>query len=283
MVNLGLYFSGMDKMSMKKNKFTVLDFKRKKLSAEKITMLTAYDYTMARIVDEGDIDAILVGDSLGMAVLGYESTVPVTMEEMLHHTKAVRRGTHRAFLIADMPFMSYQTSDEEAVRNAGRFVKEAGAEAVKIEGGAEVVSRIKAILNAGIPVLGHIGLTPQSVNKLGGYKVQGRSPDSGKELLKSAVSLERAGSFAVVLECVPKVLARKITDKLTIPTLGIGAGKDCDGQVLVTHDIIGYFDKFKPKFVKQYAKINASIVEAVNSFKQDVETGTFPDDEHSFD
>jgi len=270
-------------MSMKKNKFTVLDFKRKKLSAEKITMLTAYDYTMARIVDEGDIDAILVGDSLGMAVLGYESTVPVTMEEMLHHTKAVRRGTHRAFLIADMPFMSYQTSDEEAVRNAGRFVKEAGAEAVKIEGGAEVVSRIKAILNAGIPVLGHIGLTPQSVNKLGGYKVQGRSPDSGKELLKSAVSLERAGSFAVVLECVPKVLARKITDKLTIPTLGIGAGKDCDGQVLVTHDIIGYFDKFKPKFVKQYAKINASIVEAVNSFKQDVETGTFPDDEHSFD
>ena len=267
---------------MKKNKFTVLDFKRKKVSAEKITMLTAYDYTMARILDAGDIDAILVGDSLGMVVLGYESTVSVTMEEMLHHTKAVRRGTHRAFLIADMPFMSYQTSDEEAVRNAGRFVKEAGAEAVKIEGGAEIVSRITAILNAGIPVLGHIGLTPQSVNKLGGYKVQGRSQDSGKELLKSAVSLERAGSFAIVLECVPKDLAREITDKLTIPTIGIGAGKNCSGQVLVTHDIIGYFDKFKPKFVKQYAKINASIVEAVNSFKQDVETGTFPDDEHSF-
>jgi len=267
---------------MKKNKFTVLDFKRKKENSEKITMLTAYDCTMARILDSGDIDAILVGDSLGMVVLGYESTIPVTMEEMLHHTKAVKRGVTRAFLIADMPFMSYHVRDIDAVRNAAKFVKEGGAEAVKLEGGAEIVPRIKAILNAGIPVLGHIGLTPQSVNKLGGYKVQGRSTDSGEELLKSAVSLEEAGVFAIVLECVPKDLARTITKTLTIPTIGIGAGRNCGGQILVTHDVVGYYDKFKPKFVKQYAKINTAITEAVNSFKREVETGVFPDDEHSF-
>ncbi|MBL7072939.1 MAG: 3-methyl-2-oxobutanoate hydroxymethyltransferase [Candidatus Omnitrophica bacterium] len=267
---------------MNKNKFTVLDFKRKKESSEKITMLTAYDCTMARILDAGDIDAILVGDSLGMVVLGYESTIPVTMEEMLHHTKAVKRGVTRAFVIADMPFMSYQAADVDGVRNAAKFVKEGGAEAVKLEGGAEIVPRIKAILAAGIPVLGHIGLTPQSVNKLGGYKVQGRSEDSGEKLLKSALLLEEAGVFAIVLECVPKSLARTITKALTIPTIGIGAGADCGGQILVTHDVVGYYDKFKPKFVKQYAKINTAITEAVSSFKHEVETGVFPDDEHSF-
>ncbi|MFH1846748.1 MAG: 3-methyl-2-oxobutanoate hydroxymethyltransferase [Candidatus Omnitrophota bacterium] len=264
------------------NKVTVLDFKLKKDSGDKIAMLTAYDYPMARLIDEAGVDAVLVGDSLAMVVLGYESTVCVTMDEMLHHSRAVRRGIKRAFLIGDMPFLSYPTSDEDAVRNAGRFLKEAGCEAVKVEGGKEIAPRIAAIINAGIPVLGHIGLMPQSINKLGGYRVQGKDDVSADRLMDDAVALEKAGCFAVILECVPAKLAEKITKKLTIPTIGIGAGRHCSGQVLVTHDIVGYFDKFTPKFVKKYADINSTIKNAVKAFKQDVETGSFPGDEHSY-
>lgn len=267
---------------MADGKFTVLDFKRKKESGEKITMLTAYDYPMAKLVDSAGIDAVLVGDSVGMVVLGYDSTVRVTMEEMLHHSKAVRRGVERAFLIGDMPFMSYQVSDEDAVRNAGAFVKEAGCDAVKVEGGKEVSSRVVAMIDAGIPVLGHIGLTPQSATKLGGYKVQGRDAAAAKKLINDAMALQDAGCFAIVLECLPRDLARKITRKLSIPTIGIGAGKECDGQVLVTHDIVGYFDRFVPKFVKQYTRINGAIQEAIRGFKSETESGDFPDDEHSF-
>lgn len=267
---------------MKEDKITILDFKRKKERGDKISMLTAYDYPMARLMDSVGIDAVLVGDSVGMVMLGYDSTVSVTMDEMVHHARAARKGVKRAFLIGDMPFMSYQVSDEDAVRNAGRFVKEAGCEAVKIEGGSEVSSRVKAILDAGIPVLGHIGLTPQSASKVGGYRVQGKSQESANRLVEDAIALERAGCFAVILECVPKELAKKITGKISIPTIGIGAGVHCDGQVLVTHDIVGYFDKFVPKFVKQYARISDIISGAIEEFKRDVETGTFPDDDHSF-
>jgi len=263
-------------------KFTILDFNRKYEKGEKITMLTAYDSPMASILDSAGIDVILVGDSLAMVMLGYKSTTPVTMDEMIHYSKAVQRGVKRAFLIGDMPFMSYQASDEDAVRNAGRFVKEAGCEAVKVEGGKEVVPRVKAIVNAGIPVLGHIGLTPQSANKLGGYKVQGTDRDSQERIIADAESLEKCGCFAVILECMPGPLAKEITEKLNVPTIGIGAGKDCSGQVLVTHDIVGYFDKFKPKFVKQYAQVNKVILEAVQSFKKETEAGTFPDKEHSY-
>lgn len=267
---------------MGNDKITILDFKKKKESGDKITMLTAYDHPMAKMVDEAGIDAVLVGDSVGMVMLGYSSTVNVTMDEMVHHAKAVHRGVDRAFLIGDMPFMSYQVSDEEAVRNAGRFVKEAGCEAVKVEGGRETCPRIEAIVSAGIPVMGHIGLTPQSVSKLGGYKVQGRDSQTAARLVEDAVLLERSGCFAVILECVPKELAKKITGKLRIPTIGIGAGAECNGQVLVSHDIVGYSEKFVPKFVKQYAKIGPLIKEAIRSFKKETESGVFPDDEHSF-
>jgi len=264
------------------DKVTILDFKRKKNNGEKITMLTAYDYPMAKLVDAAGIDVVLVGDSLGMTVLGYDSTTYVTMEDMIHHCKAVRRGVKRAFLIGDMPFMSYQASCEDAVRNAGRFVKEAGCEAIKIEGGREVVSRVEAIDDAGIPVLGHIGLTPQSANKLGGYKVQGKDAQTAKKLLTDAIALEKAGCFALILECIPAKLAKKITEKLRIPTIGIGAGRYCSGQVLVTHDLAGYFDKFVPKFVKKYADISPLILDAVVKFKQETESGSFPGEEHSF-
>jgi len=267
---------------MTKDKFTVLDFKRKKESGEKITMLTAYDYPMARLIDSSGIDSVLVGDSLGMVVLGYDSTVPVTMEEMLHHTKAVRRGVERAFLVGDMPFMSYQAGDLDAVRNAGRFVKDAGCDAVKIEWCEHAPMRASAINRAGIPVIGHIGLTPQTASQLGGFKVQGKDAQSASNLMEHAVMLEKAGCFAVILECVPRDLAKKITAKLKVPTIGIGAGPDCDGQVLVTHDMIGFFDKFVPKFVKKYANIYPAVQEAIGLFRNEVETGKFPDDAHCF-
>ena len=267
---------------MSQEKISVLDFQKKKDNKQKITMLTAYDCPMAKQIDSSGIDAILVGDSVGMVLLGYDSTVYVTMEEMLHHIKAVKRGTERAFLIGDMPFMSYQINDEDAVRNAGRFIKEGGCNAVKIEGGVEVLSRIKAIIASGIPVLGHIGLTPQNINKLGGYRVQGKDPDSARKILKDAEILFEAGCFALILECVPSVLADKITKKINIPTIGIGAGKGCDGQVLVTHDIIGYFDKFTPRFVKKYADIGKIVQDSIKNFKEDVISGRFPGDEHSF-
>jgi 3-methyl-2-oxobutanoate hydroxymethyltransferase len=263
-------------------KVSISDFAKKKSSGEKITMLTAYDHPMAAIIDSAGIDAILVGDSLGMVVLGYDSTVRVTMREMIHHAKAVTRGSKRAFVIADMPFMSYHPGNETAVRNAGRFMKEAGCDAVKIEFVGEMIERVEAIVAAGIPVIGHIGLTPQSSSKLGGYKVQGRDPRRAEEIIRHAVQLEEAGCFALVLECIPSELARRITSEAGIPTIGIGAGPHCDGQVLVTHDMIGYFDKFLPKFVKQYVQVGGAIREAVTRFKEEAETGAFPDQDHSF-
>jgi len=245
-------------------------------------MLTAYDYPVARLVDEAGIDAILVGDSLGMVALGYDSTVPVTMDEMIHHAKAVRRGTRRSLLIGDMPFMSYQVSAEEAVRNAGRFMKEAGCDAVKLEGGTESCAVTRAIVDAGIPVLGHLGLTPQTASKLGGFKVQGRDAGSAEHILEAAVALQAAGCFAVVLECVPAALAEMITRRLQIPTIGIGAGGGCDGQVLVTNDMLGLYDRFVPKFVKRYAELGAAITEAIGAYRRDVEAGAFPSSTHAF-
>ena len=267
---------------MDTKKVMIPDLQDKKREGRKITMLTAYDYPSAKFIDDAGIDAILVGDSLGMVVLGYDSTVPVTMDEMIHHAKAVRRGTKRAFLIGDMPFMSYQISTEEAVRNAGRFMKEAGCDAVKLEGGDEVVEVTKAIVGAGIPVLGHLGLTPQTVSKLGGYRIQGKDADSAKKILDQALRLEQVGCFAVVLECVPDKVAKLITERLKIPVIGIGAGPDCDGQVLVTNDMIGLFDKFVPKFVKQYVKLSSLLTDAFTRYKDEVEKGVFPGKEHCF-
>lgn len=267
---------------MERKKNTITDLKNKKKNGQKITMLTAYDYPMARIIDDAGIDVILVGDSLGMVVLGYDSTVPVTMDEMIHHSKAVRRGTKYAFLVGDMPFMSYQVSKEDAVRNAGRFMKEAGCDAVKLEGGDEVLEVTKAIVDAGIPVLGHLGLTPQTISKLGGYKIQGKDASAAKKILDQALSLERCGCFAVVLECVPDLVAKLITEKIGIPTIGIGAGRYCDGQVLVTNDMVGLFDRFTPKFVKQYVKLSPLISDGVKRYKDEVERGLFPGAEHSF-
>ena len=257
----------------------IRDMKRK---GEKITMLTAYDYPTAIAMDSVGVDIFLVGDSLGMVVLGYDSTLPVTMEDMLHHTKAVARGTQQAMVIGDMPFMSYQVSPEEGVRNAGRFLQEAGAQAVKLEGGREVAEVTRRIAAAGIPVMAHIGLTPQSVHQLGGYKVQGKGDKAGQRLIEDAKILEEAGAFAIVLECVPKGLAKEITASLQIPTIGIGAGVDCDGQVLVTHDMLGLFERFTPKFVKKYTKLNDHIREAVKTYCDEVRSGAFPDDAHSF-
>lgn len=267
---------------MERKKVTIPDLVNKKREGKKITMLTAYDYPTAKLVDDAGIDSILVGDSLGMVVLGYDSTVPVTMDEMIHHAKAVRRGTKYAFLIGDMPFGSYQVSKEEAIRNAGRFMKEAGCEAVKLEGGDEVMDATIAIVNAGIPVLGHLGLTPQTASKLGGFKVQGKDAQAAKSILDQAVRLERAGCFALVLECVPDRVAKLITEKITIPTISCGAGKYCDGQVLVTNDMIGIFDRFVPKFVKQYIKLSPMILDAFTKYREEVEKGVFPDEAHSF-
>ena len=267
---------------MERKKVTITDLQNKKREGKKITMLTAYDYPMARLVDDAGIDSILVGDSLGMVVLGYESTVPVTMDEMIHHAKAVRRGTKYAFLIGDMPFMSYQISKEEAVRNAGRFMKEAGCDAVKLEGGDEVMDATVAIVKAGIPVLGHLGLTPQTAAKLGGFKVQGKDATAAAKILDQALKLEKAGCFGVVLECVPDRVAKVITEKLTIPTISCGGGPFCDGQVLVTNDMVGLFDRFIPKFVKQYVKLAPSILEGFKKYKDEVEKGIFPDEAHSF-
>jgi len=267
---------------MERKKITITDLHNKKRDGKKFTMLTAYDYPIAKLVDEAGIDCILVGDSLGMVVLGYDSTVPVTMDEMIHHSKAVRRGTKYAFLVGDMPFMSYQVSKEEAIRNAGRFMKEAGCDAVKLEGGYEVVEVTEAIVDAGVPVLGHLGLTPQTISKLGGYKIQGKDAAAAKKMVDEALMLEKAGCFAIVLECVPDRVAKFVTERLTIPTIGIGAGPYCDGQVLVTNDMVGLFDRFVPKFVKQYVKLSALISDGLKKYKDEVENGIFPDEEHSF-
>jgi len=263
-------------------KISTHTFHLKKQRGELLTMLTAYDYPTARAVDLAGIDSILVGDSLGMVVLGYENTLPVTMEEMLHHCRAVSRGASRALLIGDMPFMSYQVGVEDAVRNAGRFLQESGMNAVKIEGGRERLDAVRGILDAGIPVLAHLGLTPQSIHKLGGFRAQGKSAEAARVLLEDALSLEDAGCFGLVLESIPARVAVYITQKLKIPTIGIGAGSGCDGQVLVTHDLLGLYDKFTPKFVKQYAALHEEIDKAIRSYQNDVLQGNFPAQEHSF-
>ncbi|MDP8215490.1 MAG: 3-methyl-2-oxobutanoate hydroxymethyltransferase [Candidatus Euphemobacter frigidus] len=266
----------------KLTKVTVATIKKKKKRGEKIVTLTAYDYYTSRMMNQAGIDLILVGDSLGMVVLGYENTVPVTMSDMLHHTRAVVRGNSRCLVVADMPFLSYQVSDEEALHNAGRFIQEAGAHAVKLEGGKGMSSLVSKMVRAGIPVLGHIGLLPQNILKDGGYIVRGKDSDSAGELLEDARALEEAGAFAVVLECIPAPVAGEITDALKIPTIGIGAGPLCDGQILVVHDLLGIFDQFQPKFVKQYADLRQIMLDAFKSYKKDVEESKFPREEHSY-
>jgi 3-methyl-2-oxobutanoate hydroxymethyltransferase len=263
-------------------KVSILDLQQKKAEGRPITMLTAYDYPGALLVDEAGIDLILVGDSLAMTVLGHPNTVSVTMDEMLHHCKAVARGAKRAFLIGDMPFMSYQVERSEAVRNAGRFLKEGNMDAIKLEGGREVAETLQAIAAAGIPAMGHLGLTPQTATKLGGFKVQGKTAAAAQRLLEDALILQEAGCFAIVLEAVPAVVAQIVSQKLTIPTIGIGAGPHCDGQVLVFHDLLGLFDRFTPKFVKRYADLRQPILEALQAYRQEVEAREFPDAAHSF-
>jgi len=261
---------------------TILDIKKMKALGEKITMLTAYDYGMASILDESDIDILLVGDSLGNVALGYESTLPVTMDDMVRHTQAVARGSQKAMLVADMPFLSYQVSPESAMANAGRLLKEGNAQAVKLEGGREHADIIHKMTYAGIPVMAHLGLTPQSVNQLGGYKVQGKQEDAAEIIMQDAKCLEEAGAFSLVLECVPEKLAADITAALSIPSIGIGAGVHCDGQVLVINDMLGMNDRMTPKFVKKYAQLNVDIKNAVKLYIKDVKTSAFPDDKHSF-
>lgn len=263
-------------------KNTVVTIQQAKESGEKLTMLTAYDYSTAKLIDEAGINMILVGDSLGMVVLGYEDTLSVTMEDMIHHTAAVARGAKNAFIVADMPFMSYQTSVYDAVVNAGRLMKEGRAQAVKLEGGKEVAEHIRAITNASIPVVAHLGLTPQSLNAFGGFKVQGKSEAAAKKLLEEALAVEEAGAVAVVLECVPAKLAELISKKLRIPTIGIGAGAGCDGQVLVYQDMLAMFSDFKPKFVKHFAQIGEQMKAAFAAYSKEVKEGTFPATEHTF-
>ncbi len=263
-------------------KVTILDIQQMKQDGCKIVMLTAYDAAMARMLDESDVDILLVGDSLGNVMLGLDTTLPVSMRDMLHHVKAVIRGRKRALVVADMPFMSYQVSIEEAKRNAGLLVKEGGAEAVKLEGGENMHDTIRAICDIDIPVMGHIGLTPQSIHRMGGYRVQGREEQQRQKLFADALAAERAGAFALVLEGIPKSLAREISSELSIPTIGIGAGPHCDGQVLVINDMLGLSGKFRPKFVKRYAELEQPIKDAVDEFAGEVRSGTFPADEHSF-
>ena len=264
------------------SRITTATIRNMKKKGEKITMLTAYDYPTALIVDEAGIDIILVGDSLGMVILGYDSTLPVTMEDMIHHTKAVSRAAKHAMVVGDMPFMSYQVSIEDAMYNAGRFLQEAGAQGVKLEGGREVAELTRKITSAGIPVMGHIGLTPQSVHQIGGYKVQGKEDAAAKRLLEDAGILEEAGAFSIVLECVPAGLAEAITKSVSIPTIGIGAGVNCDGQVLVVNDMLGMFERFTPKFVKIYCKMNEQMKAAISQYIDEVREGLFPEKKHSF-
>jgi 3-methyl-2-oxobutanoate hydroxymethyltransferase len=262
--------------------FTIQDFFTRKKAGEKISMLTAYDYPFARIVDEAGIDAILVGDSLGMVVQGLENTLPVTMDEMIYHTKMVSRAVKNAMVIGDMPFMSYQASVEEAVKNAGRFLKEAGASAVKIEGGTEITEHIRAMSRSDIPVMAHIGLTPQSIHRMGGYKVQGKTEEAAKKLMEESHAVEDAGAFSLLLEAIPMGLASEITENLSIPTIGIGAGPYCDGQVLVLHDVLGLFERFVPKFVKRYTQLKEEALKAVKKYKEEVGKGEFPSADQSF-
>jgi 3-methyl-2-oxobutanoate hydroxymethyltransferase len=267
---------------MKSKKMTISNFQTLKEQGTKISMLTAYDYSTAKLMDEAGVDSLLVGDSLGMVMLGYENTLQVTMADMIHHAKAVVRGANRALVIADMPFLSYHVSVEESVRNAGRLIQEAGVTAVKIEGCQSVLPQIKAVLAAQIPVVGHLGLTPQSVNLMGGFKVQGKSEAQARQLIEDALTLEAAGVFAIVLECVPAPLAKLVSEKLHIPTIGIGAGADCDGQVLVYQDMVGMYEELKPKFVKQFGHVGDAIKEAVRAYDHEVKSGKFPEEKHTF-
>jgi 3-methyl-2-oxobutanoate hydroxymethyltransferase len=270
------------RIDMKRKKTTITDLQQMKQEGKKITMLTAYDYPLANLVDRAEIDIVLVGDSVGNVVLGYETTVPVTMDEMLHHTKAVRRAIKYALLVGDMPFMSYNVSKEEAIKNAGRFIKEAGCDAVKLEHFKGIIGITEALIYSGIPVMGHIGLTPQTAASLGGFKVRGKDAEAAKGLIESATTLEEAGCFSIVLECIPDKVAQMITEKVNIPTIGIGAGPYCDGQVLVTHDMLGLFERFVPKFVKQYVNLSEQILAALKKYREEVITGKFPTREYSF-
>ncbi len=261
---------------------TITEIKEMKQKKEKIPMLTAYDYVTAKIVDEAGVPLILVGDSLGNVILGYESTIPVTMEEMLHHTKAVVRGAKKALIIGDMPFMTYHISVSDALHNAARFIQEGGTQGVKLEGGEVVAEKVRRLVDCGIPVMGHIGLTPQSIHQLGGFKVQGKVVEVAKKLLNDARILEEAGAFAVVLECIPAPLSKLITQKLAIPTIGIGAGPDCDGQVLVISDMLGLYTEFVPKHVKQYARLAGEIKTAVSNYISEVKSRSFPANEQSY-
>nr|WP_320164742.1 3-methyl-2-oxobutanoate hydroxymethyltransferase [uncultured Trichococcus sp.] len=263
-------------------KKSVLTFRNAKQKNERLTMLTAYDYSTAKLIDASGIDSVLVGDSLGMVMLGYEDTLSVTMEDMIHHTKAVARGVKDALVVSDLPFMSYQTSVYDAVTNAGRLIKEGRAQAVKLEGGLEVCPQIKAIVEASIPVMAHLGLTPQSVNAFGGFKVQGKDEEAARSLIEQAKAVEAAGAFAVVLECIPAKLAELITKSISIPTIGIGAGNGCDGQVLVYQDMLGLYSDFTPKFVKRYAEIGPQMQTAIEDYITEVKNGAFPAAEHTF-
>jgi 3-methyl-2-oxobutanoate hydroxymethyltransferase len=267
---------------MERKKVTPVDIQALKKQGKKISMLTAYDYPLALLEDRAGIDIILVGDSVAMTVLGYENTLPVTMDEMIHHTKAVVRGAKHPLIIGDMPFMSYNTSEREAIINAGRFMKEGGADAVKLEGGASVKEIVRSIVRAGIPVMGHIGLTPQTISMLGGFKVQGKDAQAAQKIIDDAVSLEDAGAFSVLLEAVPAPIAKMVTERLRVPTIGIGAGIHCDGQVLVVHDLLGLFDRFTPKFAKKYVNLSELILKALESYREEVLKGEFPTDQHSF-
>ncbi len=261
---------------------TIPSLMKKKQAQQKISIITAYDYPFAQIADEAGVDAIYVGDSLGIVVQGQDTTLPVTMDEMVYHTRMVSRAAKRAMIIGDMPYLSYQVSTEEAVRNAGRFLKEAGAQAVKLEGGSEVARTVEALTKIGIPVMAHIGLTPQAIYRMGGYRVQGRTDEEAKRLIEDAGLLESAGAFSITLEAIPAALAQRITGMLSIPTIGIGAGPYCDGQVLVIHDVLGMFDRFVPKFVKKYANLKSDAIGAVKKYREEVEKGIFPGREHSF-
>jgi len=263
-------------------KNTVSTLKQQKENGDKITMLTAYDYSTAKLMEEAGINMILVGDSLGMVMLGYEDTIPVTMEDMIHHTRAVTRATNETFVVGDMPFMSYHVSTEQAVANAGRLIKEGMCQAVKLEGGAKVCPQIRAIVDAQIPVCAHIGLTPQSVNAFGGFKVQGKTEEAARQLIEDAKAVEAAGAFMVVLECVPEKLAKIITETVSIPTIGIGAGNGCDGQVLVYQDMLNMYGGIKPKFVKQFANLGDVMREAFKEYSREVKEGSFPAPEHTF-
>lgn len=263
-------------------KNTVSTIREQKKNGDKITMLTAYDYSTAKLIDEAGINSILIGDSLGNVILGYEDTLSVTMEDMIHHTRAVSRGAKNALIVADMPFMSYQTSVYDAVVNAGRLIKEGRAQAVKLEGGAAVCKQIRAIVDASIPVMAHLGLTPQSINAFGGFKVQGKTEEAAKRLISDAKAIEKAGAFAVVLEGIPAKLAEIITNTISIPTIGIGAGKGCDGQVLVYQDMLGMFSDFTPKFVKKFANVGEIMTGAFKEYIKEVKSGAFPKEEHSY-